>query len=116
VLIGELSARTGASARLLRYYESKGLLRARREANGYRVYDEDAVTRVRQIKALLDAGLPTERIREVLPCARGEKPDLDMCPQLRELLTRQLRALDEDIEKLRHNRTRLANLAGDVRG
>jgi DNA-binding transcriptional MerR regulator len=115
VLIGELSARTGVSARLLRYYESKGLLRARREANGYRVYDEDAVTRVRQIKALLDAGLPTERIREVLPCARGEKPDLDMCPQLRELLARQLRALDEDIERLRHNRTRLANLTGDVR-
>ncbi len=114
MLIGELSARTGVSARLLRYYESQGLLHVRRDTNGYRVYDEDAITRVRQIKALLGAGLSTEQIRRVLPCARGEKPDLDMCPQLRELLEGQLRAVDDHIERLRRNRTALAGLAGRV--
>ena len=39
--IGELAARVGTSTRTLRYYESRGLLRARRAVNGYRDYDED---------------------------------------------------------------------------
>ncbi|MEY7970879.1 MerR family transcriptional regulator [Saccharomonospora xinjiangensis] len=115
MLIGELAARTGVSARLLRYYESQGLLRVRRDTNGYRVYDEDAVTRVRQIKALLGAGLSTEQIRVVLPCASGENPRLDLCPELRELLEGQLRAVDDRIEQLRRNRVALEGLAGEVR-
>lgn len=38
MLIGELSRRTGVSARSLRYYEAQGLLSAGRGANGYRDY------------------------------------------------------------------------------
>jgi len=38
--IGELARRAGASARSIRYYEEQGLLLARRQANGYREYDE----------------------------------------------------------------------------
>lgn len=112
MLIGDLSARTGVSARLLRYYESQGLLRARRGANGYRVYDDEAVTRVRQIKALLAVGLSTEVIRDVLPCAVGENPDLVMCDALRELLHHQLTAMDDRIERLRRTRTALADYVG----
>lgn len=66
--IKELSARTGVPARLLRYYEEQGLLRPRREDNGYRSYDEPLVARVRQIRGLLEAGLTTEIIRTVMPC------------------------------------------------
>ncbi|MGV9610929.1 MerR family DNA-binding transcriptional regulator [Nocardia xishanensis] len=40
MLIGEFADRSGTSARMLRYYEQQGLVRARRSANGYRVYDE----------------------------------------------------------------------------
>ena len=36
--IGELSARTGASVRMLRYYEEHGLLEPERTESGYRVY------------------------------------------------------------------------------
>jgi DNA-binding transcriptional MerR regulator len=66
--IKALSDRTGVSARLLRYYEEQGLLRPARRDNGYRDYDETMVERVRQIRGLLDAGLTTEIIRDVLPC------------------------------------------------
>ena len=66
--IGELSERTGTSRRLLRYYEEQGLLSANRCANGYRDYDEALVDRVAQIRGLLEVGLPTRVIKQILPC------------------------------------------------
>lgn len=66
--IGELAARTGTSRRLLRYYEEQGLIVSTRLPNGYRDFDEICVERVRQIRGLLDAGLPTRVIRRILPC------------------------------------------------
>jgi len=49
VQIGELSARTGASVRMLRYYEEQGLLEPRRTGSGYRTYAESDVDRVARI-------------------------------------------------------------------
>lgn len=66
--IGELAARTGVTPRLLRYYESVGLLRAERTAGGRRLFEESAVERVRHIRMLLDAGLPTRVIAELVDC------------------------------------------------
>jgi DNA-binding transcriptional MerR regulator len=66
--IGELSERTHTSRRLLRYYEEQGLIASRRDSNGWRCYNERNVDRVRQIRGLLDAGLPTRIIRQILPC------------------------------------------------
>ncbi|MEU5048896.1 MerR family transcriptional regulator [Streptomyces sp. NPDC021096] len=108
MLIGELSRRTGVSPRLLRYYEAQGLLEAGRGPNGYRDYEEDSVTTVRQVRALLDAGLSTEVIRSVLPCARGERPEFDMCPDLRATLDRALAATEERIDGLERRRSTLA--------
>ncbi|MEU1664443.1 MerR family transcriptional regulator [Streptomyces sparsogenes] len=108
MLIGELSRRTGVSTRLLRYYEEQGLLEARRGANGYREYDEDSVVTVRQVRALLKAGLSTEVIRTVLPCARGEQPGFDWCAELREVLQGELAALDDRIDGLMRSRSTLA--------
>jgi DNA-binding transcriptional MerR regulator len=108
VRIGELAAGTGVSTRLLRYYEEQGLLTASRDANGYRAYDEDAVVRVRQIRRLLAAGLNTEVISSALQCARGEEPDLDLCPELSELLRRELTAMDDRIGALQRRRSTLA--------
>ena len=66
--IGELAERTGVPTRLLRYYEEQGLLSPSRTPNGYRTYDEGLAGRVTQIRGLLDAGVPTRIIREILPC------------------------------------------------
>jgi DNA-binding transcriptional MerR regulator len=68
VLIGELADRTGTSRRLLRYYEEQGLLISSRSPNGYRDYAESSVDRVLQVRGLLDAGLPTRVIKQILPC------------------------------------------------
>src|SRR5690349_10325820 len=66
--IGELAERTDTSPRLLRYYEEQGLIRVRRAANGYRDYDERLVDTVTHIRGLLEAGLSTRLIKQILPC------------------------------------------------
>ncbi|MBA0053134.1 MerR family transcriptional regulator [Streptomyces sp. AJS327] len=112
MLIGELSRRTGVSPRLLRYYEAQGLLTADRGANGYRTYDEGAERTVRQVRALLDAGLSTEIIRTVLPCTYGDtyggKPRINWCTELRTLVDRELDAMNERINALQRSRDNLA--------
>lgn len=65
--IGELARRTGVPARRLRYYEEQGLLSSDRSANGYRDYDPQAVQQVTQIRGLIDAGIPTAIIKDILP-------------------------------------------------
>ncbi|WBC16582.1 MerR family transcriptional regulator [Micromonospora sp. WMMA1998] len=72
--IGELSARTGVSARSIRYYEQQGLLAAVRNAGGQRVFAESAVERVDLIRRLFDAGLSSRRMSELLPCVTN--PDI----------------------------------------
>lgn len=108
MLIGELSRRTGVTPRLLRYYEAQGLLDVRRGQNGYRHYGEDCVVSVRQVRALLKAGLSTEVIRSVLPCARGERPEFEWCADLWDILNGELAAMDERIDDLQRSRGTLA--------
>ncbi|MFE6776605.1 MerR family transcriptional regulator [Streptomyces sp. NPDC057702] len=107
--IGELSRRTGVGAHQLRYYEAQGLLEAERGANGYRVYDEQAVLRVRQIRHLLGAGLSSEDIAYVLPCAVGEAPELPGCPELLTAMRSRLRRLDDQMSRLARSRDALAH-------
>ncbi|MEU3979071.1 MerR family transcriptional regulator [Streptomyces sp. NPDC026672] len=106
--IGELAARTGVAPRLLRYYEEVGILHPFRSGNGYRSYGEPAIDRVLQIRELLEAGLTTEMIREVLPCLdaadEGAKPPV--CPVEKDLdgLRRQLSSIERRIDVLQRNR------------
>ncbi|MFJ4437973.1 MerR family transcriptional regulator [Streptomyces sp. NPDC088923] len=79
--IGELSRATGASTRSLRYYEDQGLLSSDRRSNGYREYGEEAVRQVAFIQDLYRAGLPSQVIRDILPCA-APTPPAGECTQL----------------------------------
>jgi DNA-binding transcriptional MerR regulator len=114
MLIGELSRRTEVSPRLLRYYGEQGLLPSKRNSNGYRVYGEDAVIRVCQIRRLLAAGLTTEVIGGALDCVNGPEARLDPCPQLVSLLHGELAAMDERIDAMRRQRGSLARYLGQA--
>ncbi|MFW6722647.1 MerR family transcriptional regulator [Streptomyces sp. MAR4 CNY-716] len=70
--IGELAKATGTSARALRHYEQAGLISSERAPNGFRIYDERAVVRVRNIRYLLAAGLTLDDVRVFLPCLDGD--------------------------------------------
>jgi DNA-binding transcriptional MerR regulator len=109
VRIGELSRRTGVNAHQLRYYEARGLLEADRGANGYREYDENALLRVKQIRHLLGAGLSSDDIAYLLPCAVGEAPELPGCPELLTAMRSRLRRLDEQMDRLAQSRDALAD-------
>ncbi|MGW2154326.1 MerR family transcriptional regulator [Nonomuraea sp. NPDC001699] len=104
--IGALSAETGVSPRLLRYYEEQGLLTSFRADGGHRRYGTDAPVVVRRIRTLLAAGLPTKVIKDVLPCASGSGDVLDACTlgQLRGRLA----GLDEQLAELQATRQALA--------
>ncbi|MGV9819633.1 MerR family transcriptional regulator [Nocardia xishanensis] len=107
--IGELSRRTGVNAHQLRYYEAQGLLEADRRANGYREFDESSVLRVKQIRHLLGAGLSSEDIAYLLPCAVGEAPELPGCPELLTAMRSRLQRLNDQMDKLARSRDALAD-------
>ncbi|QIS07547.1 MerR family transcriptional regulator [Nocardia brasiliensis] len=106
--IGELAHRTGVAAHLLRYYEQQNLLHPQRQSNGYRIYPEHAVERVRQIRGLLEAGLSTQLIGQILPCVRGPEPHIYACgvvdQQLEAALEEELDRIDDQIVYLTSNR------------
>ncbi|WP_327151682.1 MerR family transcriptional regulator [Nocardia sp. NBC_01329] len=115
--IGELSERTGASRRLLRYYEEQGLIVAERCANGYRDYDERFVDRILQIRGLLDAGLPTRIIKQILPCL--DKPRTiyfpDATPEMLATLEGERDRMNERIHCLERNRNAISEYLCAVR-
>ncbi|MEV5837999.1 MerR family transcriptional regulator [Nocardia sp. NPDC052112] len=115
--IGELSKRTGTSRRLLRYYEEQGLIAADRCANGYRSYDDRFVDRVLQIRGLLDAGLPTRIIKQILPCL--DKPRTiyfpDATPEMLATLERERDRMSDRIRCLSRNRDAIAEYLEAVR-
>jgi DNA-binding transcriptional MerR regulator len=107
VLIGELSRRTGVPAYQLRYYEAQGLLRPERGGNGYREYHDDAVLHVTRIRRLLEAGLSTDEIGYLLPCASGATPELVPCPELLDVMRARRRTLEDRIDRLTRSREAL---------
>lgn len=115
--IGELSRRTGTSRRLLRYYEEQGLIAAQRCANGYRSYDERFVDRVLQIRGLLDAGLPTRIIKQILPCL--DKPRSiyfpDATPEMLATLEGERDRMSDRIRCLERNRDAISEYLCAVR-
>ncbi|MFC9796868.1 MerR family transcriptional regulator [Streptomyces sp. NPDC127584] len=116
--IGELSERTGTPRRLLRYYEEQGLIVAARLPNGYRDYDESNPDRVMQIRGLLDAGLPTRIIKQILPCLN--KPRIihfpDATPEMLATLEDERDRMTERIRCLTRNRDAVAEYLDAVRG
>jgi DNA-binding transcriptional MerR regulator len=116
VLIGELAAATGVSARALRYYEEQGLLDAERTPGGYRRYGPRAVTRVRNIRALSAAGFTLADIRLFVPLLDRDLPERigpgGDCAGAFAVASRRLAELDSVVLTLLTIRARLATLVG----
>ncbi|WP_077800827.1 MerR family transcriptional regulator [Streptomyces sp. JHA26] len=67
MLIGEVARRSGVSARMLRHYESLGLVRpSGRTGSGYREYSGEDIRRIFQIESLRSLGLSLRDIGRAL--------------------------------------------------
>ncbi|MFE2408304.1 MerR family transcriptional regulator [Kitasatospora sp. NPDC059408] len=106
--IGELAAQAGTTTRTLRYYESRGLLPARRNGNGYRAYDEADLRLLRQIRTLQDFGFDLEQTRPFVECLQAGHPEGDSCPASLDVYRGRLAELDECLARLHEVRDRVA--------
>ena len=115
MLIGELADAVGLPARTVRFYERRGLLHEPgRAPNGYRVYDDATLGRLRFIRSAQACGLTLHEIQDIVeirdsgqaPCEHVEAllgSKLEEVRQRRE----QLAALERELEQLLENSRRL---------
>jgi DNA-binding transcriptional MerR regulator len=88
--IGELARATGLTVRTLHHYDEIGLLvPSERTQAGYRLYGEQDVRRLYEIRALRDLGIPL-----------GEIPDA-LDGDVRETIGRHLERVDQDLQRQR---------------
>jgi DNA-binding transcriptional MerR regulator/uncharacterized glyoxalase superfamily protein PhnB len=97
--IGQVSARTGLTARTLRYYEELGLLRpSERLGSGHRVYASDDLRRLYRIALLRQLGLPLSDIAREVAGSPNE---------LSETITRHVVDVDHRLAALGRHRERM---------
>lgn len=105
MLIGELADTTGLPSQTIRFYERRGLLpQPRREANGYRSYDDSAVSRVQFIRNAQAAGLTLVEISSITDLRdHGHRP----CTHVKSVL-------DAKLDAVRARRAELALLEDEL--
>jgi DNA-binding transcriptional MerR regulator len=91
--ISEVTKNFNVSTRMLRYYEQTGLIKSRRrEDYAYRVYDEEALMRLRQILILRRLRIPLKQIKALL-----QKPEAVTAI---EIFRQNISEIDEEINAL----------------
>lgn len=107
--IGQAAASSGVTAKMVRYYESIGLIgQAHRTETGYRQYTERDVQTLRFIKRSRDLGFSIERIRTLLSLwQETSRKSADV----KQLAEQYVAELDRDIAKLESIREQLRQLA-----
>ncbi|MBY6223470.1 MerR family transcriptional regulator [Ferrimonas balearica] len=99
--ISELAQQVGLSRTALLYYEKQGLIQGQRQANGYRLYSDKDLQRVRLIQKLQAGGLT---LKECQACLDAR---ID-----RTLLQQRLQQLDQELAQKQQSRDLLAALLG----
>ncbi|GGN54947.1 MerR family transcriptional regulator [Actinoplanes lobatus] len=115
MLIGELADRAGTSPRTLRYYEEHGLIRPRRDANGYRQYDDAELRVVHEIRTLLADGFGVDDIKPFVACLRAGNSAGHVCPESAVVLRRRLAEVDDLLGRLTDVRERLQDQLKEIR-
>ena len=107
--IGEASAASGVSAKMIRYYEQAGLIpKADRSHSGYRVYDDADVHRLRFVRRARDLGFSVAEIGELLDLWNDRSR---RSADVKRLAKEHIADLEERIAKLRQMADTLQTLA-----
>ncbi|MEX0838804.1 MAG: Cu(I)-responsive transcriptional regulator, partial [Parvibaculum sp.] len=112
--IGEAAKTSGVSAKMIRYYESVGLIDpAARSDSGYRVYGEDDLHVLRFIKRARKMGFPMERIEVLLGLWRDDKRS---SAEVKKLALRHVADLEMQIAEMQAVADTLRKLAATCHG
>lgn len=96
--IGKAARLAGVSADTLRYYEKEGLIApASRTATGYRLYDCEAVRRIRFVKHAQRCGFTLSDIRGLL---KLKAADDACCEDVRRLTLEKKRRIEHQLRTL----------------
>ena len=107
--IGEASAASGVSAKMIRYYEDIGLIpSATRKDSGYRLYVESDVHRLRFIHRARELGFSVERIRDLLRLWNDRRRP---SREVKKLASQHIAELEAQIARMQGLRDTLKHLA-----
>jgi Zn(II)-responsive transcriptional regulator len=96
--IGKAARLAGVSADTLRYYEKEGLIApASKTAAGYRLYESEAVRRIRFVKQAQHCGFTLSDIRELL---KLKAADDACCEDVRRLAIEKKRRIEHKLRTL----------------
>lgn len=112
--IGEAGAASGVSAKMIRHYESIGLIKAAiRTGSGYRVYSDGEIHTLRFIRRARDLGFSIDQMRELLALWR----DRDRASgDVKRIAIEQVEALEAKMLELQAMANTLRLLADNCHG
>jgi MerR family copper efflux transcriptional regulator len=111
--IGEAAKASGVSAKMIRYYESIGLIpKPGRSQAGYRLYSPADVNTLRFIRRARSFGFPIERVRHLVGLWQERRPS----SAVKKLALAQVNELSERIAELTAMRGALQHLADCCHG
>ena len=112
--IGEAAKRSGVTAKMIRHYESLGLLKqARRTASGYRLYDDPDVHTLRFIRRARDLGFSIKEIQQLVGLWQNRRR---ASGDVRRIAQGHISALDAKIAELQGMRRSLEQLVHHCHG
>lgn len=112
--IGQASKATGVSVKMIRYYESIGLIKAPlRTDSGYRVYSDNEVHTLRFISKARDLGFSVDQMSDLLAIWRDRSR---ASGDVKAIALEHVAALDEKAEALRAMSDTLRHLAEHCHG
>ena len=107
--IGEVARASGLAATALRYYEREGVLGpTERSEAGYRLYDGQTLERLQFIPAAQAVGFTLDDIRTLLGLDDGETRSQRCRAEVRGLIEKRLKDVEEKMQQLQHVKTALA--------
>ena len=112
--IGDVATRSGVTAKMIRHYESLGLLKeARRTEAGYRVYADVDVHTLRFIRRARDLGFSIRGIQQLLGLWQNRRR---ASADVRRVAQTHLDALDAKIRELQQMRATIEHLVHNCHG
>ena len=112
--IGQAAKSSAVSAKMIRHYESIGLLpKAQRTESGYRLYDDTDVHTLRFIQRARSLGFPLETIRTLLALWRNRRRS---SKQVKELAERHILDLERKIAEMQAMVRSLKHLSHNCHG